>query len=170
MSTFLKVILQNIVKGPSTIKYPFEDSPAPEKLRGKIKHDPEACIACHMCEYVCAPGAIKMKESEDNKCIDFFVWHNSCTFCGLCAFYCPTKAIKLSNDYHTAHLQEEKYNYCEKTHITKGQCTRCGAPLIPLSPQFVEKIYGEEGDVKGLTQLCPKCRREVAWEGGFTKK
>lgn len=67
MSSFLKVILRNIIQGPSTIKYPFEDSPAPEKLRGKIKHDPEICVACHMCEYVCAGGAIRIQESDDKK-------------------------------------------------------------------------------------------------------
>jgi formate hydrogenlyase subunit 6/NADH:ubiquinone oxidoreductase subunit I len=169
MSTFLKIILRNILKGPSTIKYPFEDSPAPEKLRGKIKHDPEACVACHMCEYVCAGGAIRMQESADKKGIDFVVWHNSCTFCGLCEYYCPTKAIHLTNDYHTAHLQKDKYNYTEKTFVRKQQCIRCGEPLIPLSPILVEKIYGKDGDAKGLTQMCPKCRRKFLWEGGAFK-
>lgn len=170
MSTFLKVILQNIIKGPSTIKYPFEDSPAPEKLRGKIKHNQEACVACHMCEYVCAGGAIKLQESADKKGVDFVVWHNSCTFCGLCEHYCPTNAIHLTNDYHTAHLQEDKYHYAERTFVMKQKCTRCGEPIIPLSPSTVEKIYGKEGDVKGLSKMCPQCRRKVLWEGGVIKK
>lgn len=164
MSSFFKVVLQNIAKGPSTIKYPFEDSPAPEKLRGKIKHDPESCLACRLCEHVCAAGAIKIQECEDNKGIDFVVWHNSCTFCGLCEFYCPTGAIHLTNDYHTAHLQAEKYDYCERTHIEKGCCERCGEPIMPMTPKMIEKVYGKEGDIKGLSKLCPKCRRIAAWE------
>lgn len=166
MSSFLKIILRNIIEGPSTIKYPFEDSPAPEKLRGKIKHNPDACMACHMCEHVCAGGAIKIQESEDKKGIDFIVWHDTCTFCGLCEFYCPTKAIHLTNDYHTAHLQEDKYNYCERTLVKKQACTHCGKPFIPLSKVLAEKIYGKEGDVKGLTGMCEKCRRKATWEGG----
>lgn len=170
MSTFLKVILRNIIKGPSTIKYPFEDSPAPEKLRGKIKHNPDICVACHMCEYVCAGGAIKLQESADKKGVDFVVWHNSCTFCGLCEHYCPTNAIHLTNDYHTAHLQEDKYDYAERTFVMKQKCIRCGEPIIPLAPQTVEKIYGKEGDVRGLSKMCPKCRRKVLWEGGVIKK
>ncbi len=164
MVSFLKIILQNIGKGPSTIKYPFEDSPAPEKLRGKIAHDPELCIACRMCEYVCAGGAIKIQDSEDKKGVDFVVWHNSCTFCGLCAYYCPTKAIRMTNDYHTAHLEEEKYDYCEKSRLEKNKCERCGEPIMPLAPKMLEKIYGKEGDIKGLSKLCPKCRRKAIWE------
>lgn len=170
MSTFFKIVLRNIVKGPSTIKYPFEDSPAPEKLRGKIKHNPDECLACHMCEYVCAGGAIRMQESKDKKGVYFTVWHNSCTFCGLCEYYCPTKAIHLTNDYHTAHLEEDKYNYAERSFVMKKQCIRCGEPIIPLSPKLMEKVYGKDGDVKGMSKLCPKCRRKVTWEGGVFKR
>jgi hypothetical protein len=36
---------------------------------------------------------------------------------------------------------------------------------MTLPPKLVEKIYGEEGDVKGLSKMCPKCRRKAAWEG-----
>jgi len=169
MNTFLKVILRNIIKGPSTMKYPFEDSPAPEKLRGKIKHNPEACVACHMCEYVCAGGAIRMQESDDKKGMDFVVWHNSCTFCGLCEYYCPTKAIHLTNDYHTAHLEEDKYNYTEKTSVRKQPCICCGEPIISLTPTLVEKIYGKEGDVKDLSKMCQKCRRKAIWKDGVFK-
>ncbi len=165
MAAFLKVILQNLAKGPSTIAYPFEDSPAPDKLRGKIKHDPAACVACHLCEYVCAGGAIKIQESEDQKGIDFVVWHDTCTFCGLCEYYCPNGAIHLTTDYHTAHLQEDKYNYIEKTYVKKQPCVCCGEPIVPLSPAMVEKIYGTEGDTRGLSKMCPKCRRKVLWEG-----
>lgn len=164
MSSFANVILKNIAKGPSTIKYPFEDSPAPEKLRGKIVHDPEKCLACHLCEYVCAGGAIKIQDSEDNKAIDFVVWYDTCAFCGLCEFYCPTKAIHLTNDYHTAHLEEDKFDYCERTRMEKKICTRCGKPFPALSPKMIEKIYGKDGDVKGLMNMCPECRKKAVWE------
>lgn len=170
MGAFLKVILRNIMKGPSTIKYPFEDSPAPETLRGKIKHDPQACMACRMCEYVCAGGAIRIRESVDKEGYDFTVWHDTCTYCGLCEFYCPTKAIHLTNDYHTAHLQEDKYKYCEKTFVKYQHCIRCGEPIMPLRPELAEKVYGKEGDSKELNRMCQKCRRKVLWEGGVLKK
>lgn len=169
MSTFFKVICRNIIKGPSTIKYPFEDSPAPEKLRGKIKHNPEACVACGLCAYVCAGGAIKLQESEDGAGIDYVVWHDTCTFCGLCEFYCPTKAIHLTNDYHTAHLQEDKFNYVERTYVKKLPCIRCGTPIIPIAPALAEKIYAGHWDVKELTKMCPECRRRAVWEKGVIR-
>lgn len=167
MSSFFKVVLRNILKGPSTIKYPFEDSPAPEKLRGKIKHNPDACMACRMCEYVCAGGAIHFQEADDKSGVNFTVWHNSCTFCGLCEHYCPTKAIHLTNDYHTAHLQEDKYDYCEKSFVNYQKCERCGSPIIPLTPELSQKVYGQDGDTKGMSKLCPKCRRKTLWENEF---
>jgi uncharacterized protein with PIN domain len=49
----------------------------------------------------------------------------------------------------------------------KQPCIRCGKPITPLSPKVVEKLYGKEGDVKGLTKMCTKCRRKAAWEGVF---
>lgn len=169
MSTFLKIVLRNILKGPSTEKYPFEDSPAPEKLRGKIKHNPETCMVCHMCEHVCAGGAIRIQESKDKEGVDFVVWHNSCAFCGLCEYYCPTGAIHLTNDYHTAHLQQDKYNYVERSFVKYELCTCCGKPMIPLVPKFEEMIYGKHDDVKGLSKMCEKCRRKAIWKDGAYK-
>jgi len=61
----------------------------------------------------------------------------------------------------------EDNNYSGKTSVRKPQCTRCGKSIIPLSPKLLEKIYGKEGDVKGLNNMCPKCRRKVLWEGAF---
>lgn len=169
MSSFLKIMLRNIINGPSTIKYPFEESPAPEKLRGKIRHNPKACMACHMCEYVCAGGAIRIQESGDKKGVVFTVWHNSCAFCGLCEHYCPTGAIHLTNDYHTAHLQRDKYNYTERSFIAYAPCICCGEPMVPLVPQLAEKVYGRDADGQGLAKMCEKCRRKAIWKGGAFK-
>lgn len=170
MSSFLKIALRNLLKGPSTIKYPFEDTPVPEKLRGKIEHNPDACMACHMCEYVCAGGAIKLKEAEDGSGVDFVVWHNTCCFCGLCEHYCPTGAIHLTNDYHTAHLEEEKYNYAEHSVIKYQHCIVCGRPMIPMVPSLAKKLYGDNEDTKGVTKMCEKCRKKAIWEGGVFNK
>jgi formate hydrogenlyase subunit 6/NADH:ubiquinone oxidoreductase subunit I len=169
MGTFLKIALKNLLKGPSTDKYPFGETFVPEKLRGKIKHDPERCIACHMCEHVCAGGAIRLREAKDGSGADFVVWHNSCAFCGLCEHYCPTGAIHLTNDYHTAHLEKDKFSYVERTFVKYKPCSVCGKPFIPLIPQLEEVVYGEHGDKKGLSKMCEKCRRKAMWEGGAFK-
>lgn len=169
MSSFMKIVFRNLLKGPSTIKYPFEESPVPEKLRGKIKHNPDICMACHMCEHVCAGGAIRISEAENGKGLDFIVWHDTCAFCGLCEHYCPTGAIHLTNDYHTAHLQKDKYRYTESSFIKYVPCECCGKPMIPLVPEMVERIYGKSGDSKGLSRMCESCRKKAAWKGGAFK-
>jgi Formate hydrogenlyase subunit 6/NADH:ubiquinone oxidoreductase 23 kD subunit (chain I) len=169
MNSFLNIVLRNILKGPSTIKYPFGESPAPKGMRGKIKHNPEACMACHMCEHVCAGGAIRIQESEDKKGLDFVVWHNSCAFCGLCEHYCPTGAIHLTDDYHTAHLQQDKYEYVERSFVKYKPCISCGEPMVPLVPMLAEMVYGKQDECKGLVKMCEKCRRKAIWKDGVFK-
>ena len=169
MSSFLKVAFKNLIKGPSTEKYPFGEAPAPEKLRGKIHHDPKACMACGMCQHVCAGGAIRLVEAEDKSGMNFIVWHDTCCFCGMCAYYCPTGAIKLTNDYHTAHLQEDKYKYVEKTFIEYARCECCGKHMVPIAPEIIEKVYGKEGDTIGVTKLCEDCRRKLTAKRGAFK-
>jgi formate hydrogenlyase subunit 6/NADH:ubiquinone oxidoreductase subunit I len=169
MSSFFKIVLKNILKGPSTDKYPFGETFVPDKLRGKIKHNPDACMGCHMCEHVCAAGAIRIREAEDGSGINFVVWHNSCAFCGLCEYYCPTGAIHLTNDYHTANLEQDKYSFVEKSFIKYAYCSNCGKPMVPLVPEVIEKVYGKEGDTKGLTTMCEDCRKKIAWKRGTIK-
>jgi formate hydrogenlyase subunit 6/NADH:ubiquinone oxidoreductase subunit I len=169
MSSFLKIAFQNLIKGPSTEKYPFGETFVPEKLRGKIKHNPKVCMACHICEHVCAGGAIHIQEAEDGKGVDFVVWHNTCAFCGLCEHYCPTGAIHLTNDYHTAHLNQNKYSFVERTFIKYVPCSCCGKPMVPLVPKITELAYGKDGDIKGLTKMCEKCRRKITWKDGVIK-
>ena len=51
----------------------------------------------------------------------------------------------------------------------KQKCIRCGEQFQALSPAMVEKIYGKDGDVKGLSKMCPQCRRKALWEGVVSK-
>lgn len=164
MSTFLKVALSNLVKGPSTDKYPFGETFVPEKLRGMIKHNPDICMACHICEHVCAGGAIRIEEAPDSSGINFVVWHNTCAFCGLCEHYCPTGAIHLTNDYHTAHLQKDKFDFAEKSFIKYEKCTCCGKNMVPLVPEIAEKAYGKGGDAQEMVKMCEECRRKAIWK------
>jgi formate hydrogenlyase subunit 6/NADH:ubiquinone oxidoreductase subunit I len=161
MSSFLKIALENLIKGPSTEKYPFGETFVPVKLRGKIKHDPNLCIACHICEHVCAGGAIRIEETEDGRGIDFVVWHNTCAFCGLCEHYCPTGAIHLTNDYHTAHLQQEKYSFVERSFIKYQPCSCCGKPMVPIVPKIAEKANGKESGINEPVRMCEDCRRRI---------
>lgn len=168
--SFLKILMRNLRLGPTTDPYPFADTFVPDRLRGKIKYNAEACVACRMCEHVCAGGAIKIAESEDKKGLNFTVWHNTCAFCGLCEHYCPTKAIKLTTDFHTAHSQDQKYSYVESGFIKYVPCQRCAKPMVPVAKELLEKVYGNlDGAVKNYENLCDGCRREISAENGVKK-
>ncbi len=159
MLAYLKTVIGNLLKGPVTNHYPFTKTFEPKGLRGKIKYDSTACVACRICEYVCAGKAIQLKEAADGSGIDFVVWHNTCAFCGLCAYYCPTKAIRLTEDYHTAHLQAEKYDYAERGFIHYVPCSGCGTPMVPVARELLAAAYQDTENTAYLRQLCEPCRQ-----------
>lgn len=160
MFSFLKILANNVIKGPSTDPYPFGETFVPDALRGKIKFNESACVLCRTCIHVCAGNAIKIEERADGSGQDFIVWHNTCCFCGLCEHYCPTKAIKLTNDYHTAHRQEDKYKYVEHGFVKYVPCSKCSALMPPVVPELLGVAYDKVNEsIKEITQMCPKCRQ-----------
>lgn len=168
---FLKILARNLRLGPSTDPYPFGETFVPENLRGKVSYDAKACVACRMCVHVCAGGAIRIEESADKKGLDFTLWHNTCAFCGLCAYYCPTGAIKLTPDFHTAHVQAEKYTFTETGFVGYVPCRRCGRPMVPVAKKLLEQGYGDlTGEVENLSSLCEECRRELSAESGVKQR
>jgi len=168
--SFLKILLRNLRQGPATDPYPFGKTFIPDGLRGKIKYNPQACVACRMCEHVCAGGAIRITEAEDQSGLNFTLWHNTCAFCGLCQYYCPTQAIRLTTDFHTVHRQAEKYDYVETGFVKYVACRRCGQPMVPVVKELLTKVYGDpDGQVKALANLCESCRRAISAESGVNK-
>ena len=170
MFSFLKILASNVIKGPSTDPYPFGETFVPEALRGKIKFDANACVLCKTCIHVCAGGAIRIEESADKSGQQFTVWHNTCCFCGLCEHYCPTKAIHLTNDYHTAHKQEDKYKYVEQGFVKYVPCSNCSALMIPVVPELLNVAYDKVNkSLEEMSKLCVKCRQKQnlkAFQGG----
>jgi formate hydrogenlyase subunit 6/NADH:ubiquinone oxidoreductase subunit I len=160
MFSFLKILVNNVIKGPSTDPYPFGPTFEPAALRGKIKFDEDKCVLCNTCVHVCAGGAIKIQENKEKTGQDFIVWHNTCAFCGLCEHYCPTKAIKLTNDYHTAHSQEDKYTYIEKGFVKYSLCSCCKKPMDPVVPELLNVAYAHVNEsTSEMIKMCPACRQ-----------
>jgi len=87
--------IKSIIKGPITIKFPFQDSPVPERYRGKVVHYPDRCIYCLSCVRNCPAGAIKFLRKEKAFKIDI----GRCIFCGQCEEFCPVNAIVLTKKY-----------------------------------------------------------------------
>lgn len=161
---FLKVLLNNLVKGPSTDGFPFADTFTPEAYRGKVVFDQTACVGCRMCEHVCPGGAIRFTELPEG--LHFAIWHNTCISCGLCAHYCLTRAIRLSNDWHLSHLQEEKYDMTDQAVVSFTTCAGCGTQLLPAADALISRAFkGTNRRTEHLRRLCPDCRRKASVSG-----
>lgn len=158
---FLKVLWNNLRKGPVTDPFPFGETYTPERLRGKVHIDPSLCVGCGTCRHVCVAGAINIDKLKDGTGFEITVWQNTCCQCGQCRHYCPTKAITLTNDWHSAHRNKDKYTQIAKALVPYDYCASCGAKLRFLPPDVLKRIYAghPEVDVDVISRLCPSCRR-----------
>ena len=96
----VRELLRHLLKRPATLKYPFEKTPLPKGLRGRLTLDLRLCIGCGLCYQDCPSGAIEMigtgTEAE-------FKYHlDRCLFCGKCEEDCPRKAIMMTEEYELA--------------------------------------------------------------------
>lgn len=157
MLPFLKIMVKNLLQGPSTEAFPFAPAKTPARFRGKAQHDKSKCILCGICRHVCAAGAIQMRVVEDGSGVEYVLWHNSCVFCGLCAHHCPTKALTMSGDWHLSHRGAERFEVREYSFVRYGQCPECGARIHPRPDCIVESL-GSKYPEKFM--LCPACKRE----------
>ena len=166
MSGFLKIAIRNLLKGPTTDPYPFGPTFIPDKLRGKLKVDANACTACGTCEEVCPSGAIHI--TKNDSVYVHTTWYNTCCYCGNCEFFCPTGAIKLTNDFHTANTEEEKFKFITTAVISEIECESCAELFMPPSVELLIRAYPNlNNGVKELAKLCPKCRQKKAFERLF---
>lgn len=158
---FLKILWDNLKKGPVTDPFPFGETYTPERLRGRVEIDPELCLGCGTCVHVCAAGAINISKFADGSGFEITVWRNSCCLCAQCRHYCPTKAITLSNDWHSAHRATEKYTQITRAKVKYDYCAVCGAKMRVLPQDVLNRIYAKhsEIDVDVVSHLCPSCRR-----------
>ena len=99
---FVREALTQLFSKPSTERYPAVPKKAAPHYRGRLELDTEACIACGMCQRVCAGNCItKTEEKQPDGTIrvtmEFFL--GSCTFCGHCTDFCTRKCLKQTEDY-----------------------------------------------------------------------
>lgn len=65
----------------------------PAEKYNPVVIDPQACIRCMICDYVC-PGDIIHKEPRSPELPDVR-FPDECWYCGLCEQACPTDAITI---------------------------------------------------------------------------
>lgn len=161
MASFLKVLFRNLLDGPSTEALPTPDSPTPARLRGQCVVDPDLCVGCGMCKNACAAGAIDISPKEDNSGFKITIWRDSCCLCGSCRHFCPTGAMSLTNNWHHAHEDKDKFAQIDQQIINYTPCIHCGTLIRPLPLKMAEKLYANDPNIDPdrARRLCPKCRQ-----------
>jgi formate hydrogenlyase subunit 6/NADH:ubiquinone oxidoreductase subunit I len=105
VGNIIRDVLRALLRKPVTVQYltkPGENVPTPERYRGKIVFDKEACIGCLLCIKVCPSGTIT---SAEERKVEFNL--SRCLFCGQCVEICPKDAIKFSLNFELVTSEKE---------------------------------------------------------------
>jgi formate hydrogenlyase subunit 6/NADH:ubiquinone oxidoreductase subunit I len=111
-ATMLKDVLRSFVQRPITEKYPFEKTPAPDRLRGKLVWNPEKCSGCCLCSKDCPSDAIELI-TLDKKAKRFVMRYHAdrCTYCAQCVQNCRFECLSMSNtDWELAALAKQPFD------------------------------------------------------------
>lgn len=101
----LRDALRSLFARPVTVRYltkPGEMVPVPDRYRGKMVYDREACIGCLLCTKTCPSGAVIA--TEERKVV---INIDRCIFCGQCVETCPKDAISLTSDFEIVVHEKE---------------------------------------------------------------
>ncbi len=85
-------LLEKVEKGEAKIHPPVE---IPDKFRGKIIYDRDACNGCKLCIKVCPSRAIEFILEE--KKIKIHI--SRCIFCSQCNDICPKNCLNMSEEF-----------------------------------------------------------------------
>ncbi len=120
-------VLENFDGGITTIEYPEEQRPYPERYRGlhrlTIRDDGSPrCVACLCCSTACPAQCIHIApaeypEGDERRGYErfpqaFVIDELRCIFCGYCVEACPCDAIRMDTGAHaTAYDSREQFIY-----------------------------------------------------------
>ena len=85
-------LLEKVEKGEAKIHPPVE---IPDKFRGKIIYDRDACNGCKLCLKVCPSRAIEF--IPEKKKIKIHI--SRCIFCSKCNDICPKDCLNMSEEF-----------------------------------------------------------------------
>src|SRR5882757_5094292 len=80
--------------GSITSNYPAEKPKLPERFRGHLFNDIDACITCKLCLKACPVDCFtiegEMNELNKQRPSHFTIDLTKCIYCGYCVQVCPT--------------------------------------------------------------------------------
>lgn len=86
----------------ATVQYPKERKKMPDNFRGYLLFDPEKCINCWECAFICPANAIRMKEAPNKKYYPT-VDYGKCIFCHFCIDSCTDGALRTTKIHDVAY-------------------------------------------------------------------
>jgi NADH-quinone oxidoreductase subunit I len=110
-------VLERYDDGITTISYPEQKRPYPERFRGvhrlTTRHDGSPrCVACLCCSTACPAQCIYIEAGEypegnarrgyERYPVKFVIDELRCIFCGYCVEACPCDAIRMDTGLHAA--------------------------------------------------------------------
>jgi len=88
-------VLKNLLKGPSTIRYPYQPAKVTPVTRGHLTINIEDCIFCGLCRMHCPADAIEINKQDRTWQLNQF----QCVICGCCISYCPKDCLFIEQTY-----------------------------------------------------------------------
>lgn len=92
---FTGFALKNLFSKPATKNYPAEPAVYPERSRGHIEIDIDACVMCGMCQRKCPSGTITVDRATRTWSIE----RMGCVQCENCVSGCPKKCLSIKPGY-----------------------------------------------------------------------
>lgn len=95
MKNILRLIFKNLRKGTVSFQLPHKHECTSDQYRGLIHNNPEGCVGCGACAYVCPTAAIVVTRGANS-----FNWSydpGRCTFCGRCIDRCRPGSLSIES-------------------------------------------------------------------------
>jgi formate hydrogenlyase subunit 6/NADH:ubiquinone oxidoreductase subunit I len=151
----INVITSNLKDGPVTLRFPERVTP-PVNFRGLVQLDPERCVGCTTCAYVCSSDAVAVTNQKTH-----YEWTydpGRCTFCGRCVDFCPSQALTMEAERPPIYIQPEALLQAHR--LAYPRCPECGQPAHPVNDVVLNRAFDEITDeVRTWSRLCERCRR-----------
>lgn len=91
----LRLVLQNLRQGTASYRLPHTHECTSNQYRGLIQNNPDGCVGCGACAYVCPTAAIVVGKTPAN-----YTWSyepGKCTFCGRCIDRCKPGSLSMES-------------------------------------------------------------------------
>lgn len=151
----LGIIAGNLKRRAITLRFPRRVAP-PAGFRGPVQLDPEGCVGCATCAYVCPSSAISL--SSDGLHYEWRYDPGRCTFCGRCADLCPAEALAMAAERPPIYTQAGALR--QVYHLAYPRCPECGQVAPPVNDIVLARAFAEiTPEVRAWSRLCERCRQ-----------